>query len=72
MPHALAEVYSDGLWSKVDPTVPAIGPLNDTFLPIAEGLGGALTMGRVLGVLDAADLVSLPPAVSVAVPDGPR
>lgn len=72
VPHALAEVYSDGLWSKVDPTVPAIGPLNDTFLPIAEGLGGALTMGRVLGVLDAADLVSLPPAVSVAVPDGPR
>ncbi|MDP2344641.1 MAG: transglutaminase domain-containing protein [Deltaproteobacteria bacterium] len=60
VPHAVAEVYSDGLWTKVDATVPAIGSLDDVFLPVAEGLGGSLTMGRVLGVIGASDVLTAP------------
>ncbi len=55
VPHAVAEVYSDGVWTKVDATVPVIGSLDDVFLPVAEGLGGTLTMGRVLGVAGAGE-----------------
>jgi hypothetical protein len=58
VPHAVAALYSDGLWTKVDATVPAIGSLDDVFLPVAEGLGGSLTLGRVLGVIDPQDVVA--------------
>jgi len=64
VPHAVAEVYrataagsSDGAWWRIDATVPALGDLDDVFIPVAEGLGGALSMGRVLGVLEPADVV---------------
>jgi hypothetical protein len=43
---------------KVDATMPALGTLEDTFLPVAEGLGGALSLGRVLGVVDGGDVVA--------------
>ena len=69
VPHAVAEVEIDGSWTKVDAPVPAIGSLDDVFLPLAEGLGGALTMGRVLGVIDAADVVA---AAASPAPAGPR
>jgi transglutaminase-like putative cysteine protease len=70
VPHALAEVYTSTGWMRVDATVPAMGALDDVFIPIATGLGGALTMGRVLGVLDANDLVARS-APAKAPPPGP-
>jgi transglutaminase-like putative cysteine protease len=64
VPHAVAEVYRPGPsatvaggWWRIDATVPALGDLDDVFVPVAEGLGGALTMGRVLGVLEAGDIM---------------
>ncbi len=64
VPHAVAELYRQsafpqtaGTWWRIDATVPALGDLDDVFIPVAEGLGGALTMGRVLGVLEPADVV---------------
>ena len=64
VPHAVAEVYrtaatpaGTGSWWRVDATVPALGDLDDVFMPVGEGLGGALSMGRVLGVLEPADVV---------------
>jgi hypothetical protein len=57
VPHAVAEVYTATGWVKVDATMPALGSLEDTFLPVVEGLGGALSLGRLLGVLDTGDVV---------------
>lgn len=64
VPHAVAEVYrpdaaadGSGGWWRIDATVPALGDLDDVFVPVAEGLGGALSMGRVLGVLEPGDVV---------------
>lgn len=63
VPHAVAELYrvgagdDDGAWWRIDATVPALGDLDDDFVPVAAGLGGALTMGRVLGVLDGGDVI---------------
>jgi transglutaminase-like putative cysteine protease len=64
VPHAVAEVYRPGSsadgsggWWRIDATVPALGDLDDVFVPVAEGLGGALSMGRVLGVLEPGDVV---------------
>ena len=58
VPHALVEVYAGTSWTKVDATVPSLGDPDSLFLTVAEGLGGALTMGRVLGRVDAGDVVS--------------
>jgi transglutaminase-like putative cysteine protease len=66
VPHALAEVYSTSGWMRVDATMPALGILDDVFVPVGEGLGGALSMGRLLGVLDGGDLVA-----DVAAPNEP-
>ncbi len=64
VPHAVAELYRKpgsaedaGVWWRIDATVPALGDLDDVFLPVAEGLGGALSMGRVLGMLEPGDVV---------------
>lgn len=57
VPHAVVEVYAGSSWMRVDATVPALGDLEDVFVPVAAGLGGALTMGRVLGRIDAGDVV---------------
>jgi hypothetical protein len=71
VPHAIAEVYragsersasdgaptSHGQWWRLDPTVRQLIDVDDRFLAVAEGLGGALSMGRVLGVVDAGDVV---------------
>lgn len=65
VPHALVEVYAGTSWTKVDATVPSLGDPDSLFLTVAEGLGGALTMGRVLGRVDAGDVVG-------AVVDGSR
>lgn len=65
VPHALAEVYlpsgagPGGSWWRLDPTVPSLKTADDRFVPVATGLGGALSMGRVLGVVDEQDLVPL-------------
>jgi hypothetical protein len=65
VPHALAEVYlpsgagSGGSWWRLDPTMPSLNNADDRFVPVATGLGGALSMGRVLGVVDEQDLVPL-------------
>lgn len=63
VPHALAEVYPGGpdgddarVWWRLDATVPTLLDIDDRFLAVADGPGGALTMGRVLGVVDATDL----------------
>jgi len=64
VPHALAALYTSTEWVKVDATVPALGALDDVFFPVAPGLGGALSMGRLLGVLDASDLVAAPPSAT--------
>ena len=58
VPHALSEVYTSSGWMRVDATMPALGVLDDVFVPVSAGLGGALSMGRVLGVLDGGDLVA--------------
>jgi hypothetical protein len=58
VPHAIAEVYTTSGWVGVDATVPALGSLDDVFLPVAIGLGGALSMGRLLGVVESADFVA--------------
>jgi hypothetical protein len=63
VPHAVAEVYrrpragDAGSWWRLDPTVPALTDSDDHFIAVATGLGGALTMGRVLGLVDEGDLV---------------
>lgn len=65
VPHAVAEVYRRdqagvaGRWWRLDPTVPSLTDNDDRFVPVAIGLGGALTMGRVLGLVDETDLVPL-------------
>lgn len=61
VPHAVAEVYAGGSYVMVDATVPTLSA-PDSFVPVATGLGGALSMGRVLGVVDGNDLVSADPA----------
>lgn len=59
VPHAVVEVYAGSSWTRVDATVPAIANTDDDdFLAIAVGLGGALSMGRILGRVDAGDVVS--------------
>ncbi len=50
VPHAWAEVALDGAWYAVDAMVPGLGAFS-THLRLFEGLGGPLTMGRVLGRL---------------------
>ncbi len=63
VPHALAELYPAvrvgvvGSWWRLDPTVPSLTSADERFLPVATGLGGALSMGRVLGAVDEEDLV---------------
>jgi transglutaminase-like putative cysteine protease len=63
VPHAVAEVYrrsragDAGSWWRLDPTVPALTDSDDRFITVATGPGGALTMGRVLGLVDEGDLV---------------
>lgn len=63
VPHAVAEVYrrpragDAGSWWRLDPTVPALTDSDDRFIAVATGLGGALTMGRVLGLVDEGDLL---------------
>ena len=52
VPHAWSEVYTPQGWLMVDATVPGVGIL-DGHLRLFEGLGGAFTMGRVLGRLRA-------------------
>jgi hypothetical protein len=37
--------------------VPSLTDNDDRFVPVATGLGGALSMGRVLGLVDEGDLV---------------
>ena len=56
-PHAWAEVYTGEEWQSVDPTIPAKGPLL-THLRMFEGLGSALSMGRVLGRLEVVALAN--------------
>ena len=70
VPHAVSEVYTSTGWMRVDATMPALGVLDDVFVPVAAGLGGALSMGRVLGVLDGGDLVAAPavPSATTAPP----
>ncbi len=50
LPHAWTEVWTPGGWLVADATVPRIGD-DASYLKLFEGLGGALTMGRVLGRL---------------------
>ncbi len=61
VPHAIAEVYragpGPGRWWRLDPTVRQLSDVDDRFVAVAEGLGGALSMGRVLGVIDAGDVI---------------
>ncbi len=63
-PHAVAEIYepyeTDGQWWRVDATMPSVVKRSEDtrFLPVAVGLGGALSMGQVLGVVDALDVVA--------------
>lgn len=67
VPHALTEVYrgaidgtgTPGRWWRLDATVNTLTDVDDRFVAVAEGLGGSLTMGRVLGVVDRGDLVSV-------------
>jgi transglutaminase-like putative cysteine protease len=65
VPHAVAEVYrraqagGSGRWWRLDPTVPSLTDHDDRFVPIATGPGGALSMGRVLGLVDERDLIAL-------------
>jgi transglutaminase-like putative cysteine protease len=49
-PHAWVEVHTPEGWLLVDPSVPRIGSA-PTHLKLFNGLGSALTMGRVLGRL---------------------
>ncbi len=71
VPHALTEVYvpgndegtAPGRWWRLDATVPTLTDTDTRFLPVAEGLGGSLTMGRLLGVVDASDVILGTPAV---------
>lgn len=51
IPHAWAEVWTPRGWVLVDPAVPAVGARGGAHLKLFDGLGGALTMGRVLGRL---------------------
>ena len=50
VPHAWVEVYTPAGWMLADATVPRLGD-DSTYLKLFDGLGGALTMGRVLGRL---------------------
>lgn len=50
VPHAWTEVYTPAGWVLADASVPRLGD-DPTYLKLFEGLGGALTMGRVLGRL---------------------
>lgn len=50
VPHAWVEVYTREGWLLVDATAPRVGS-DGTHLKLFEGLGSALTMGRVLGRL---------------------
>jgi transglutaminase-like putative cysteine protease len=50
VPHAWVEVYTAEGWILVDAAVPRVGA-DQTHLKLFEGLGSALTMGRVLGRL---------------------
>lgn len=50
LPHAWTEVWTPAGWLVADATVPRIGD-DPSYLKLFEGLGGALTMGRVLGRL---------------------
>ncbi len=67
VPHALSEVYrgsidgpgARGRWWRLDATVNTLTDVDDRFLAVAEGLGGSLTMGSVLGVVDRGDLASV-------------
>lgn len=71
VPHALTEVYvagddgetTPGRWWRLDATVPTLTDTDTRFLAVAEGLGGSLTMGRLLGVIDASDVILGTPAV---------
>ncbi|MBI1949072.1 MAG: hypothetical protein HYS27_25515 [Deltaproteobacteria bacterium] len=49
-PHAWTEVHTPGGWVLVDAAAARVGD-DATYLKLFEGLGGALTMGRVLGRL---------------------
>jgi transglutaminase-like putative cysteine protease len=58
VPHAWTEVHTKEGWQLVDATLPRAGTVApgagrgaDGHLKLFEGLGGALTMGRVLGQL---------------------
>ena|GEM_PF-1730852 len=69
VPHALTEVYrqgnddgtTPGRWWRLDATVPTLTDADTRFVPVAEGLGGPLTMGHLLGVVDASDFVATLP-----------
>lgn len=50
VPHAWTEVYTPSGWLLADAAAPRIGD-DPTYLKLFEGLGGALSMGRVLGRL---------------------
>lgn len=50
VPHAWTEVYTPSGWILADAAAPRLGD-DPTYLKLFEGLGGALTMGRVLGRL---------------------
>ncbi|OGQ12208.1 MAG: hypothetical protein A2138_02060 [Deltaproteobacteria bacterium RBG_16_71_12] len=50
VPHAWAEVHTPAGWVLADASAPRIGD-DPTYLKLFDGLGGALTMGRVLGRL---------------------
>lgn len=50
VPHAWVEVYTSDGWMLVDATVPRVGG-DGSHLKLFDGLGSALTMGRVLGRL---------------------
>lgn len=50
VPHAWTEVHTPAGWVLADASVPRIGD-DPTYLKLFDGLGGALTMGRVLGRL---------------------
>jgi len=63
VPHAVAEVYrredagGSGRWWRLDPTVPSLTDHDERFVAVATGPGGALSMGRLLGLVDEGDLV---------------
>lgn len=50
VPHAWAEVYTPTAWVLIDGSMPKVGS-DSQHLKLFDGLGSALTMGRVLGRL---------------------